>query len=351
MIADDASGRDVAPERCARVTTEQARRLAREGFGLEATVVDLPGERDCNFLLTGSGRRWVLKVVDPAEASATTDLQEAVLAHLAARDPSLPVPRVRRPVHPAPLLWRGEDGTEVARRVRVYSYLDGELLGRRPVGPLLRADLGATLARTSLALSVMEPGVHEPQVEWDLRRVGEVSALLHEVDHGQVALPVVDHITSHLREVAADLPSQLIHNDFNPQNILVGPTPSGADGVTGVIDFGDLVHASVVQDLAVAAAYQLSTSGHPLDGAVDVVAGFHGRRPLHQVEHAVLYDLILARLVLIVALAGRRARHHPRDREYLLRNHAFAVDALRSLGEVPCSEGAEYLARAVRRLT
>src|SRR5882672_3352106 len=72
-----------------------AQRLAAEHYGLIAAVHRLDSERDQNFRLRSlSGREYVLKIANPAEDRAVTNLQTEALLHLAAADPSLPVPRI-----------------------------------------------------------------------------------------------------------------------------------------------------------------------------------------------------------------------------------------------------------------
>jgi len=53
----------------------------------------LDSERDQNFRLRSlSGREYVLKIANPDEDRAVTNLQTEALLHLAAADPDLPVP-------------------------------------------------------------------------------------------------------------------------------------------------------------------------------------------------------------------------------------------------------------------
>src|SRR5260370_41355649 len=77
------------------VTEEEAVRLARELYGIEATARALPGEYDDNFHLTsGDGHAFVLKVMHPAREQSFIDMQSGALQHLAQRAPQLPLPRV-----------------------------------------------------------------------------------------------------------------------------------------------------------------------------------------------------------------------------------------------------------------
>ena len=72
-----------------------AQKLAAEHYGLRATAHRLDSERDQNFRLrTLDGRQYVLKIANPSEDRAVTNLQTEALVHLAAVDPDLPIPRV-----------------------------------------------------------------------------------------------------------------------------------------------------------------------------------------------------------------------------------------------------------------
>ncbi|WP_163066531.1 phosphotransferase, partial [Acinetobacter baumannii] len=71
--------------------------------------------------------------------------------------------------------------------------------------------------------------------------------------------------------------SQVVHNDFNPHNVLAGATDD--DEIAGVIDFGDMVRSPLIQDLATACAYQLTPDGHPLRGVADMAQAFHAVYP------------------------------------------------------------------------
>src|SRR3546814_16314237 len=50
---------------------------------------------------------------------------------------------------------------------------------------------------------------------------------------------------------------QVIHNDFNPSNILVNEDGS----INGIIDFGDAIDATLICDIAKAIPYQEPAAG------------------------------------------------------------------------------------------
>ena len=113
----------------------------------------------------------------------------------------------------------------------------------------------------------------------------------------------------------AQLRRQVIHNDLNPGNALV----SDADPpeVMGVIDFGDMLRAPLIVDVAIAAAYLRRLSGDAMLPLLGFVAGFHSVVPLEEREIALLYDLVRTRLATTVTILNWRAFARSDDDAYL----------------------------------
>jgi 4-aminobutyrate aminotransferase-like enzyme/Ser/Thr protein kinase RdoA (MazF antagonist) len=259
-------------------------RVARELFGLDGVATALPGELDLNFRLQSGDARYVLKLHAPRPDLA---LEDAVLAHLS------DVPAVPR------LAGRGADN---GHTVRLLTWLDGRPWAEGG-GDL--ASLGRVVAQVDRALrDFTHPDMRRPH-RWDLRRAADFG----------IALPELGH-----------LPHQVIHNDANEHNVLVGE-----DGrVTGLIDFGDVVYAPRVCGLAVAGAYALQGQADPGRAVVPVVRGYHEVAPLREDELEALFALMRARLELSVAMAARQHAAAP-DNDYLLISQAGVREALRRL--------------------
>ena len=110
-----------------------------------------------------------------------------------------------------------------------------------------------------------------------------------------------------------ELRRSVIHGDANDYNVLVDPRQQR---VTGVIDFGDMVHSYTVGNLAVAAAYALLDKSDPLAAACSVVEGYNAEWMLTETELAALFGLIGLRLCLSACLAADQQQQRPDD-EYL----------------------------------
>ena len=314
-------------------TVAEVEAMARAQFGLDVRATALTGERDRNFHLRDrDGGEFVLKVLHPAETADVTDLQSRLLLHVANTAPDLPVPRLVRPLHGEDLEFVWTSADQSARRVRCVTYLAGTPLHRTTGTTTQRHNLGACLARLALALRDFRHSAESHDLIWDLKTVGRVRPFLADLPDARIrglAEAALDRFGEYAAPMLPGLRHQMIHNDFNPHNILVDG--DAHDVVAGIIDFGDAVRSPLVQDLAVAAAYQLAIDGHPLQGAADMAIGFHAICPLRPGEIEVLPEMIAARLALTISVSSWHAARHPDNAPYLLRNQAGAWTGLQRL--------------------
>ena len=287
------------------VSVEEAKVLALEHYGLDVNVLPLVGERDRNFhLRAAGGREYVLKVIHPAEDPDVSDFQGRMLLHVESRDPQLPTPRVvRSKDNSHRVLW--QKAGQSPRWVRCLTYLDGTPLYRAERSATQKRNLGMFLGRLDLALQDFRHGAEDHDLIWDTKKALRVRHLLvHVPEREKRALANVelDRFARHIAPVLPRMRTQVIHNDFNPHNVLVQTAEN--DAIAGVIDFGDAVRSPVLQDLAVAAAYHFQTAGHPLDGPGEVAEAFHRVYRLSAEEIALLPDFIGARFALAIAITG-----------------------------------------------
>lgn len=331
-------------------SVEEAHLLARDLFGLDAAVSELSGERDRNFhLRVNDTDHYVLKISNPAEDMQVTKFQTEALLHIASLDTSLPVPRVHRTLG-GETEWILNRPGEGPRIVRVLTFLHGEPLHRVPSSAALRRNLGRDLARLDLALKGFSHPAAGHELMWDLKHASRIRDLLaHIPDAAQRALAerFLDNFEAHALPALPRLRAQVIHNDMNPHNVLV--STDGSERIEGIIDFGDMVHAPLIGNLAVAAAYQPTTLDHPLTGAADITAAYNAVLPLDAAEIDILFDLIATRMVLIVGISAWRAARYPENRDYILRNNPQAWTGLQRFDRLSRGEAQEHFHRACQR--
>ena len=321
------------------VTSEEAEQIAVKHFGIAGRARSLPAERDQNFhLRADDGEEFVLKLTHPLEDAEVTAFQTGAYLHIAKVDPTLPTP------HLLPATRGGAEAVlhfagEPVRTARLMQFLRGTPLNKAPRSGAQRQALGAVLARLGLALRGYFHRGAGHALLWDIKRGAHLRPLLaHLADPDQRALATraLDRFEALALPVLPTLRAQVINNDFQPWNVLV----DGEDfaHVSGVIDFGDMVHAPLIDDLAVACAYQLGDPDAPLAPLTEIVSAYHRLLPLEPAELAILLELIACRCVMTVAITNWRAGLHPENATYILRNAPPAWAALECLDRLPRDE-------------
>jgi Ser/Thr protein kinase RdoA (MazF antagonist) len=154
----------------------------------------------------------------------------------------------------------------------------------------------------------------------------------------------VDDFEQSILPVMASLPAQIIHNDFNMENILVDP--AAPDTITGIIDFGDMVHAPRLFDVAVGAAYQMGTAEDPIEAMCDFLKGYSSLQKLTEIEVKCLYPAVVMRMVMRVTITEWRARLFPENYDFYTRNSPSVWLQFARLDTVSKAQAVERLTAA-----
>jgi hydroxylysine kinase len=346
-----------------RVTPEQAEEIALKHYGISGNAQRLAAEHDDTFRLsTPAGTSQLLKISLATEPPDTVSLQTAILLHLAATAPELPVQRITATPDGAPEV-RTPDGSEPARLVRMTSWLNGEPLGRDTADPALRRGTGTTLARLNIALrGLRHPGARRTH-PWDLQNFPRLRALLDELPPDAL-LPEVsralapeqllptrglraaledtlDRFDAVARPLLTRTRTQVIHTDFHGDNLLT-------DGhrITGILDFGDALTGPVAMDIGTAACYQLGAGPDPLPPALDVITGYHAVDPLSPADLDLAAEFITARVAARIIVSQWNATREPANRGYLLRRTPQAIEHLTALKQLTPDQSARTLRAA-----
>jgi Ser/Thr protein kinase RdoA (MazF antagonist) len=235
------------------------------------------------------------------------------------------------------------DGPLRGRVVHVLTYLDGQLLRSVRTDHALRRTLGVTLAELGRALRDFDdPLVHRPLL-WDLAQLPRLQPLLPK--NQGILGEQLSRLAARLPPRLASQRQQLVHNDYSPDNTLIS---ADASRVGGIIDFGDVTVTALVNDVAIAATYQLSDEGDLLGPALDLICGYHATTPLTAAELDLLPDLILARIVARIVISEWRAERFPENRTYVLRNTPRAWEHLHRWLSLPAGQIAARIQEASR---
>ncbi|KAI8466572.1 MAG: kinase-like domain-containing protein [Monoraphidium minutum] len=380
-------------------TTEDARRLlplfepfaGGDGSGSSpsgaaaaaaADIKQLAGYDDLNFRVSCGGRAFVLKIHCAADSTpagfAVFEAQSDAMEHVAQDGRVLsnrPVPLACAAAAAAGAAGGGRvAAAEVmgaTRAVRMLTYVEGDVMGLRPLSPQLQRALGAFVARLVSALAGFDrPALHGQQGDWAVegaaaamrRNLGKITSF--DGRQRELILAAAVRFEAAVARAGGAPPRQVCHSDVNDNNVLV---TAARDDVTGLLDWGDAAHCWRVVELAVAVAYAMLLSADdaaggpgsdpggggggggreegagdedaPLRTGAGVVAGYlSAGGPLTPAERALLPALVGGRVGASLTNGARAAAANPGNSAYLL---ATQRPGWRLLGRLQGMEEAE----------
>ncbi len=153
------------------------------------------------------------------------------------------------------------------------------------------------------------------EILWDITRLPTLRPLLTHVSDGPRKAQVewvLDRFEARVAPALPGLRVQVTHGDMGLDNVLLGDDLR----VSGIVDFGDMTHAPLVCDLAVAVADVLHGRDDAIEAADALIGGYVSVTPLDDEEAGLLADLVAARLATEVAVTAWRQRLYPDNVAY-----------------------------------
>ncbi|MCP4600014.1 MAG: aminotransferase class III-fold pyridoxal phosphate-dependent enzyme [Proteobacteria bacterium] len=309
-----------------RFDEQDAVRIARELFGTIGSQKLLPSDRDQNFhIISATGDAYVLKIANSTERMEVLDFQNQAMMHIAQRigllgqDTSI-CPKVLRALN-GELITTTEGIGGAKHFVRLLTYLPGKPFAVvKPHDSHLLVSLGDLIGNIDRCLEDFDHPAAKRDFDWDLKNAGRViTEMIPEIldkENRVLVEQALKRFQSEIEPRLADLRMNVIHNDGNDYNVLVEPDDRWHNKVSGIIDFGDMVHTHTINGLAIACAYAMMDKVDPLRAGRQIVTGYHRAYPLTQQELAVLFDLIRMRLCVSVCHSAHQFKLQP-DNEYL----------------------------------
>ncbi len=304
-------------------------------YGMEGSAQPLAGERDQNCLVQAAdGSRYVFKISNPSEPPEVVDFQIAALNHIARMSPGQPVPRVVRTLeghtHGTIALPSG-----LQTRVRMLTYLDGIQIRETERTAAQRRAMGSGLAGLNLALrGFAHPGASHDLL-WNVataHRLTEQLDSLVDAQRRALAQTFMTRFTTHVLPRLPSLRAQVVHNDYHLYNVLVDPEDQAR--IVGIIDFGDMVQAPLVGEVATAAAFHMAGCPDPFEGPAQFVGAYHAVLPLTGAEEEVVADLMATRQLVTALISEWRAARYPDNRAYIMRHNPAAWEALSQMADL-----------------
>jgi hydroxylysine kinase len=303
------------------LTDDEAREIAGEHYQLHVTQTQrFETERDDTFRVDAAEGTFILKVANPADSLDALDFETKALEYASAKDASLPLPRVL-PSADGELVESLANG----RWARLLTWLPGEpLADQRPTDDNAW-ELGRTLGHLTNALAGFEHPAAHRAFAWDALSFPRLAAVNEDVGTASTSR-VFELFEERVAPLLDELPRHVIHNDFNPGNVLV--EPAGARYVTGIIDFGDTIHTARVCDLSVALSYQLFPFGRAWDDLDPFIEAYDAVVPLTDAERQVMPALVAVRLAQRILIYQWMQRGTPESLDFGTQGNLAALECL-----------------------
>ncbi|MGI9529986.1 MAG: aminotransferase class III-fold pyridoxal phosphate-dependent enzyme [Acidimicrobiia bacterium] len=276
--------------------------LASDHYGLVVQAKPLPSEvDDLARLDTRNGDTYVMRISPPGTDVATLRLIAEAMA--ATADGGVPAPHTVATTS-------GDDHVNLAdgRVVRLHTWLPDGTHGSAGMSASVARSIGMTAGSLVNALArIPQPSAPRPDRHWDLTHASTTIAdrLPHVATES--ARSLLEEVLERIERVPfSDLPRQVIHNDLNPENLLVVD-----DAVVGVIDFGDVAWTVRIGELAVACAYAMLEQDDPVNVGTAIAAAYGQTTTVTAAEAEWLFDLILGRLAISASIAAARPNSNP----------------------------------------
>ena len=312
-----------------------ARQILREGFGVEpSSLMPLAGERDQNFRVgTAGGQDFLFKISNPADDRPVLEMQAAALRHIEQVDPGLPVMRALPTAVGGP--WVEVPGPDSRiYPARLFTFLAGQVIANTALTAEAMWSHGQTTGRLGRALRGFFHPAADYEILWDIAGFPKIRPLLSHISDGPRRAQVervLDRFETRVASVLPGLRAQVIHGDMSLDNVLFGDDLR----VSGIVDFGDMTHAPLVCDLAVAVADVLHGHGDAIEAAPAIIGGYVSVTPLEDEEAEVLADLVAARLATEVTVTAWRQGLYPDNTAYAASSEPGArtfLDAIEAVG-------------------
>ncbi|KAM7351750.1 hydroxylysine kinase isoform 1-T3 [Cochliomyia hominivorax] len=205
--------------------------------------------------------------------------------------------------------------------VRLLEFIPGKMFHEVPITNYLLYQSGEYLAKIVKALKNFQHEAYNTHKStWQLQSVPSLNEFLYVLqDHSRKEI-IEEVIHSFETKVLSQLntfETQIIHGDFNEQNIIVEPAGEGNNyKVKGIIDFGDTSKSPVLFEVGIALTYMMLQAKSLESGGI-FLAGFESIYPLTSDIKQYLKHCVAARLAQSLVMGAYTHSLHPSN-EYVL---------------------------------
>ncbi len=298
--------------------------ILHEQFGINAIKVEkLSGLDNANYLVETLTEKYIFKTYPYTQDTLTlVEAENNALLFLqneGQRSIQTPIPS-KNQRYTALVNINGQESI-----CRMLSYLEGKFLEEVPHTKKLFQSFGKFLAQLDLKLQQFtDYRIAARKLIWDIQHLHLSKKYLENIPKNKDRSIVHYYFKQYEENVLPFLPelrTAIIHNDANEWNVLIAQ-----EEVSGIIDFGDMTHTFLINELAIAITYACYDKDNPLEWASIVLKSYHEILAVQEIELEVLYYLIAARLCISVCIsANTRAKNADNEYAFVSEKNAWQM--------------------------
>lgn len=309
------------------VDADKAKNILQKIYGLKVLeICELNSYDDKNFLvyvdknvknsyLTYCADGYVLKILNSLDSKKVAFIEGQTALSIYLNNQKIVCPRQLQDINGKYYSFENEN------IVRLYEFIPGKILCDVPTCPNLFYQAGVFLRKLDSTLKNFDhDGYKNHRTLWMLSSVPNLKDFVHvvidEERRGMVEHIIEDFEQKVLKHID-EFPQQIIHGDFNEQNILVNKASGSSQfKVTGVIDYGDTQYSNLLFEISIALTYMMLIDGKIESGGY-FLAGYRMVRLIPENEKNLLKLCVCARLCQSLVL-GLYTHQLDQTNQYLL---------------------------------
>jgi len=289
-----------------------AHNLLEKYYGISGELKRLNAYASENFLVKSEKDKFVFKIYKDSDNPALIQAENEVLIALNSsnKDYNLPSPIKNKNGEFQASFQEGG----VSYLFRLLTFVEGTFLAETETDDDIYSSMGTYLANFDLEmLKLKNPVIESRKFEWNIQQIYLAEENITHID-GAFKQNLVRYFIFQYRENVErkvhKLRHSVIHNDFHEWNIL-----TNGKKVIGHIDFGDMAHGPLIQEVAIALTYAMMEKDDPWPSAKTILKSYHEKLPLYKEEIETLYYFITARLCISLCMSALSRANDP-DNEY-----------------------------------
>jgi len=267
----------------------------------------LNSERDKNYLIKINKKSlYVLKISNPLESNNLLEMQDFLLTNLNYRASIRDF--IPKKIHSTLNIYKDAIGRSCY--VRILSYIEGQIFAKSKPSKDLELSLGSLLGNLSKELQTLEHASSFRKFEWDPSSIDWIKKDIN-LFKGKMKNIVKNNFQEYenfVKKNKNNLRYSLTHGDANNYNLVVKKNK-----IIGLLDFGDMIFAPTINDLAICLSYALMNKNDLHSTLTNIILSYHNVFSITFDEFFSLMTLVKSRLTITVIMAAKQRKKFPNN--------------------------------------